>query len=380
MRGPAPAGPPRSSAQKRACYVSVAGDEFLKSSTSAPDFLNGVCQGVPDQYSGKSLVFNDFHLEPYTFAQGYDTYLIFAPIPGVAYGRILVPNGTNTFTNQQIIQSVSFKDAVTFFPSLQSADAFSDNTAIVDKFRYIALSAEIESTTNDMTWTGNIQLIKAPISFSVIRDATGYQRGCLTGLDSIRNLASTYGGGSNNAEGNVHAASFKDGVYTTSLNKDPAWMFNDIHDGSAYGDLVPCPINQKTTAGTFDQLRWQGSVVGMGTMDAIIMKVSIPSGPSDMSALLKVYHTVEYQPTFGTIMSMVATPSAHYDPCALALYQVLYANLPLGVPSRENANFWSRVLKLIQSIAGPLKILPGPAGRIADGVLAGASLLEGLSK
>jgi hypothetical protein len=317
---------------------------------------------------------NDFHVESVTFPQGQDTYLVFAPIPGQAYAAKAVVNNVILGKND-ILQSVPFTDTQTLFPSLVQAIDLADNTAMVDKFRFVALSAEIECTSNDMTWTGNIELIKAPISLGM-QHAGGNEdlATVITGADSIRGLSLGSGNGN---DGYVHADSFKKGFYSTSLNKDPSWGFLDIRDGAVYTDEISCPISTQTAGfpPTQDVLIYRGAVVGIGNMDTIIVRVSIPAGPADMSALLKVWHTVEYRPTYGTILSVVSTPSPSRDLCALSIYEVLYKNLPLAVPQSENANFWTRILDLIKRTAGALTVLPGAAGTIANGVLAGVSLI-----
>jgi len=374
----------RAPKKEKTCHVTAAGKSFLEAATSAPDFLNGACQGVPDQYSGKSVVMNDYHLEATTFNAGTDTYLLFSPIPGQAFARsdklTSIP-----LENGDVFQSKPFKDTSQLFPSIGTdIVAFSDNTAFVDKFRYVSLAAEIQCTSNDMTWAGNIELIKAPVALAKEKHlmaaspsgpAAFIDGTVMTGLDSIRNFSQVYSNGYYNAEGNVHAAPFKDGVYSCSLNKDPTWGFIDVTDGTSSNDQVYAPISTQAVSGTQDRFLYSGSVVGIGSCDTIMMRVSVPAGGPSMSAFIKVWHTVEYQPVYGTLLSTIATPSPAYDECALALYQVFYKNLPLAVPSRENANFWKRVLGLIKSVAGTLTVLPGAYGQIAQGVLAGAELI-----
>lgn len=75
----------------------------------------------------------------------------------------------------------------------------------------------------------------------------------------------------------------------------------------------------------------------------------------------------------------LATPSAEYDPVALALYQHAVSHLPVGVPADWNvfgewfADIISKVSKIAAPLAGPLSPVVLGAGAIADSYLAAAS-------
>lgn len=90
-----------------------------------------------------------------------------------------------------------------------------------------------------------------------------------------------------------------------------------------------------------------------------------------------------YYETFPTIddtqIITLATPSAEYDPMALALYQHAISQLPVGVPADWNvfgewfADIISKISKIAGPLSGPLSPVVLGAGAIADSYLAAQS-------
>jgi len=330
------------------------GNAFLKCAFAAPDFDSTGGGSVPDLYTGRSLPRQHVLTTPFTFTSGHDTYLIFLPIPGTAFITTSVPNGNGTAGATWT--STQFAD----FSSLFTSSNFSTN---VNSFRYVAQSAEIQPTVNEMTWIGNIEVWKQPIRISTVANFTTIAAG---GAQTIRYL-NGFDGLNNAPVSDIYSAPFNKGAYAVGCARNSTFDFTPMLPG----------VNATTVIDTTDGSFVNVPLTGVGDIDAIVMRVSVPTstGP-DMSALIRTWSCVEYTPVVTSALYQYSSLSASYDPTALALYAHIVKNLPLAVPFSQNANFWQRVLEIIRSVTNATSSIPGPIGLFSTGV---RGIVEGIA-
>ena len=369
--------------------LSPAGDQFLKSVTSVCDFSYGACEGIPDTYSGPTLVKNDYLTLPLSLSGPTDPlatqrtwYLIFAPTPGVAYWGAYIdevpenPVVPNNFT----FNSVLFPDTPQLFPNLEEdAEAkVVSNTESVTRYRYIGHAAEIQCMENEMSWKGSIQVWKTPLDLKTTNISNGTlpqePSTYLEGFEGVLNGSQTYGGTAIKGSSQVWSSNLHAGCYSQSMNRDPQFSFADIRDGTTEKTWTRAPAGNATTT---SYANFVGMMLGTGSADSIIMKVSIPKSDNQlsMSLIIKAWHMIEYQPTHGSLLAQFSHISPAYDKEAMCMYRYLHDNLPIAVIQSQNASFWRRVLGLVHGISGGLSILPGQYGTAFKGVNALTGLL-----
>jgi hypothetical protein len=326
---------------------------FIKCVTSAPDFDSSGSRGVPDMYAGRTLPRQHTLNSAIAFAGGSDTYIIVPPVPGTSYWTTAVAIGTSiagaTWTE------VLYQDFSSLF---NTNGAYTQN---VSSFRYSALTAELESTTNDMNWVGNITVMRQPIRAPLIVDltatalATPFATRTLTGFNALG--APTVS--------DVYIAPFNKGAYSVSMNRNAEFNFEPVLLQS-----TPSLSLANDTGGAV-----LSHFTGMSDLDSIIIKVSVP-GSVTMSGIIRTWACVEYTPSITSALYQYSGLSADPDYRALMLYRQLMQNLPIAVAYADNATFWQRVLSLIRGITNVTNSLPGPAGVISNGVRA---ITEGIA-
>lgn len=353
--------------------MSPAGVEFIKCATSAPDFDQASCEGVPDLYNGKTVVKNDFLTTTSFAAPGTDTYLLFAPTPGVAVWACTVAAGAAldgaTFT------PVLFPDAAQMFPNAIAnavAGQYVSNTESVDKFRHVALAGEVICLQNDFSYAGSVTTWRTPLDL-----VTGVVPLQLGGVDAAETqyVTGVDGIGPTELGSQVFTESIKQGSYTCSLNKDAVFSFRDIRDGEALNSETSAPLGSPASGTSL--CTFTGPMLGMGTCDTIVTKLSVPVGAANQSYQLRAWQCVEYQAVMSSMLHQFAHLSPDYDLVALEAYKHLAANLPIAVTSAQNARFWATVLRILHGSSGLLAGLPGPWGEIARGVHAATSMARG---
>lgn len=302
---------------------------------------------MPDLYTGRSLSRQHVLTSPVSFTPGRDTYLMFLPVPGTAYITCNVANGASA--TGATWSSVQFSDFSSMFNS-------TNYTLNVNSFRYVAQSAELQPTMNEMTWTGNIEVWKQPIRISTLANFT---TGASASVETIRYLS----GFDNIATApisDIYSAPYNKGAYAVGTMRNSTFDFQPLFPG----------VNASSTIDTTDGSFVTMPLTGLGDIDAIIMRVSIPaavSGPA-MSALLRTWSCVEYTPVVTSPLYQYSVLSAPYDPAALALYAHIVKNLPIAVGYAQNAGFWQRVLAIIRSVTNATSVIPGPIGLFSNGV------------
>jgi hypothetical protein len=333
--------------------ISKAGLDFLKCATAAPDFDNAGSSGIPDEYAGRTLSRQHTLNASISCANGKDTYFIFAPVPGVAYWTISVNIGASLSTG--VWTTVTYQDFASLFPTPPASTL---NYAVnVNNFRFASLIAELKSTMNQMTWAGTITAFRTRITqevrLALTQGASGTTESqwILTGFNQLDTPPIS----------DVYTGSVNDGAYTMAFNRDATFSWTPIQVSTA---VVPATVSTDVL----------GSVntpfTGCGNFDSIVYKVTVPAGSSDQSFLLRCWACVEYQTLITSALYQYTRLSAPYDPAAIAAYRKLLEALPIAVPSKQNANFWQTVLRIIRGVTNITNLIPGPIGAISSGVRA----------
>lgn len=341
--------------------VSPDGLAFLKCAFAPPDFDQSRVQGAPDKYEGMSLVKKHRLVIPDTFAASRDVYYILAPCPGVAYFKTDVAAGADVGSST-VFTAVHYSDANQMFGGNDGIAAADQ----VTKFRYVSNHFEMVPTTNQMTWTGNVQSWKIPLSIEV-RNSPG-----ATNANSLWSVIGLQACNATNA--NQYTGPFNLGVYTACYSKAADFTFNSILENSS---AIPADT---ATPGTFGQLIGTTSCVpGMDvSFDSLVVKVSGIGSNTSNTTIIKTWACVEYQVLAGSPLYEFAT----FSPCdelAIQIYKKVVNELPVGVSFTDNEGFWRRVLQIIKSMSGGLSVLPGSYGMAAQGVHALSSAIDALT-
>jgi hypothetical protein len=323
--------------------MTALGVNFLKCAFAAPDFDASGSSGVPDAYCGRSLLRQHALTSATSFVASSDTYILVLPVPGIAYYTTTVATGLPVATATW--SAVQFQD----FGSLFSV---APQTSNVTSFRCVSLSAEIQPTVNEMTWAGNITTWRQPFRVGTVANLLAPAVGAVEQFV----IMTGFQGLSSAPVSQVYSAPFNKGVYMLGGNRQSTFEFSPI-----YPTALANPMSTDT-GGVIG-----GPFTGMGTIDGLVMKVSIPTG-SNMSSLFRVWACYEYTPEVSSALYQYSVLSAPPDELALAAYRHIITNLPVAVGYRENANFWQRILALIRGITNATSMIPGPVGAISTGV------------
>lgn len=352
---------PHLQAQKllRGRQLSPAGVNFLKCAFAPPDFAFTGDMGIPDKSPNRRLLKRHRLVTPFTFAAGTDYYFLILPTPGVAAWSFNLPAGT-------VVPASAGFDAIKYsdFSSLFGAGgAAGDEADIVNAFRYVSNAFELVPTANEMTWSGSVQMWKAPIRCVSRSGLTNAQQYALTGVESV-----------NGTNADMYVDKFTRGGYTLAAKNTAEFEWSDILENQ--NNL---PTNVITPGVDFGRLQGgtTGSVCGIGNMDAIVVKVS--GVDADETCILKFWSCVEYQVNAGTAVYDYSHAGPPCDDLALELYNEIAKTLPVGVSYLDNEAFWQRVLKIIRSASGGLSLIPGPYGAAFGGVNAIATAIQELT-
>jgi hypothetical protein len=334
---------------------------FLKCATASPDFYSTGALGVPDLFSGRSLNRQHTIVASVSCAANSDTYFIFPPVPGVSYWSTTVGIGNPVTTAAW--NTTPFADYLGLFSGTSGQGAAF--TLNVDQYRFVSNCAELQCTMNQMTWAGTITAWKQPFRLQNYMSVTSTTAGTqeilqtLTGFTSlnISPVSATY------------SAPVTDGIYSVSMNRQTDFRFDALIPSQG-GSTVP------TDSG--------GSVAyplpGLGGLESIVIRVSVPAGASAQSFNLRSWACVEYTPLTTSFLYEYSKNSAPYDPLALQLYRQIAEQLPIGVPARENGAFWDRILSIIRGVTNLTSFIPGPIGMISRGVRIGAEGINTFTK
>jgi len=330
--------------------LSPGGLAFLKCATAAPDFDATGANGVPDKFSGRTLGRQHTYNTTFGASPNTDTYIVIPPVPGVAYWTTNTTIGGSVDTNSW--STITYTDFTSLFTS--TTPTGTNYTANVDKFRFISLCAELQCTMNSMTWSGNITAWRVPMEEITYLAATGVTAGSAEQNIAIGGFKSL------NASqvSDVYVSPLNRGVYSCSLNRMPDFPFRDIRTSA-----ITIPNIPTDTGGLLAM-----PYTGLGTLDALVFRVTVPAGAASQGFVLRTWACVEYAPLPSSALYQYSKLSAPHDEFALELYAYIVKNLPIAVSYFENDSFWQRVLAIIRSVTGAVSHIPGPIGAIASGV------------
>lgn len=333
--------------EKPRAGLSDQGIAFLKCAFAPPDFSMSSIQGVPDDFRGQSLTVKHRAVIPFTVTAGLDYYILLLPIPGYAYFIASVATGTSILYNTTF-QGVTYSDFGSMFGgSGSSADSQ------VDKFRFVSNHFEIIPTVNSMTWSGNIQSWKLPISVTIRQGGSG-----VADLWTVSGLQ-----GVNSSLTNQYSGPFIMGCYSGCYNADCDFEFSQI-----LRDVLNIPTAPIAADSDFGELVAAAGVNIPGFdnhFESQLFKIS--SVTANETCLLKTWACVEYQVRTDSVLYKFQQMSP-CDRLALELYREVITGLPVAVPFEENAGFWERVLGIIQQISAVGSLAPGPYGMLAKGI------------
>jgi len=275
-----------------------------------------------------------------SFTAGADAFLIFAPIPGVAflYGSV----ATNVLT----LTPATYSDSAALFPP-------SGPASVVNAFRYASNCAEIIPTVNSNTWSGSIHVSKTVLKVAQVSNS-GTSVLHITGLLDAVNTTKP---------GTI--LPFNHGFYSPSRQDTDTYPFSPILDAQAWASVSTAAAS--TTTITSVVLPASGIFLGMGDMECTVVKIPAFSVTGNVG-IVRTWCCIEYQLNSNSPFYDFASKSPSPDPLALAMLKSLYAELPVAVPYYENEEFWKRVLAFIRRVSGNLSVVPGPLGNVATGV------------
>jgi len=348
--------------QMRLPRVSKDGMGFLKCAFAPPDFNADSSSGVPDGFTGKTLVKKHKLVAPLTFNSGTDYYIIIAPIPGISYA-ILTKGAGSPPNDGDLYNCVSYSDSAQLFGA-NSGQAAAD---IVTAFRTVSLCGELVPTTNAVTWSGSIQCFKIPViettNLAGVVSGTpgiGYQ---ITGLESVNStLASQY------------SAPFNLGVYAFAGNMDTEFTFRPIKEEMR---VIPAHSAAGTTFGGFDTAGATSPYTGLGQSESILFKIS--GLTTNCTALIKTWSCVEYKVNSNSSLYEYTRISPAEDLLALECYRQILMAMPPGVSYYDNAGLWEKILTIIRTVSGAASYIPGPYGMLGRGVNLTAEALSALT-
>lgn len=336
--------------------LSHQGISFLKCAFAPPDFIANDVAGVPDDFQGTSLVKKHRLITSYVVSASLDTYFLLAPMPGVSFfvATTAVGAGINPAS---IFQAVNYSDFSTMFGTSATT------AGVVDKFRFVSNHIEIVPTVNQMSWTGNIQAWKIPITLTT-RQAAGAGPGDIYSINGLQSCNAT--------NANQYTGPFNLGLYCGAYNANAKFDFQPILEGIG---AVPSAVQAGIDFGQLFSVAGAALTGLDNEFESIVIKVSGVGTNVLNSCIIKTWACVEYQCLPGNLLYEFSSLSP-CDRLALDVYRKVINGLPVGVNFTQNESFWQRVLKIIRTVAGPLSAIPGPYGGIAGGVNAITSGLE----
>lgn len=363
--------------------MSAAGVGFLKCAFASPDFAMSGLAGIPDgnAENHKIMVIDHNLLTAHAPATNTTTWYLVLPTPGVAYWSVQ-------------LAGTAFPDSATvwtptYFPGAFGAGSYFSNTASTrttnfSAFRYVSMCFEIKNTSNMMSYNGNITSWKTPVNqtinqitktatFNTFSLATPpVNNGTVVVASNVAEVNLTGLDGTFAVPNNAKPLPFVEGVYTISTNSGTTFPFRPIEEGI---DRLPTQDPGGTTSPNMDCVL-NGSYLGCGNMEALIIRVVQPTSTVLNSAFIQSWACVEYKVSADSAFYSIARTGAKLDQLALDKYMLVAKQINTGYTSAENAGFWERVLMIIEGIAGAAAYAPGASGMLGAAVAATTSAVR----
>jgi len=341
------------------------GVDWLKAAFAAPDFPILTPSGIPDQYTGRTLVHMDRLVSSITVPTD-DYFIIVPPVPGVSH--FVVPGGG--------IPTDQTQWEAQFYDSFDGLFGTGERTAsdTVTAFRYMSQLVELVPTTNNMTWTGSISVFKIPLKCSISNyislvdlptaptlDASGANQS-INGLQAVI---------SKNSDQYTSPSNL--GCFTAAHQNNNDFPFTPTFEG--YRTVPKRTLASTVPAGCYGLLNGPGkNIPGFGQLDTVVIRIS---GAKDNTFVLKSWASLEYQIQNSSPLYQYTIQSPLYDPAAISAYMAMVRASPNAVSYYENAGFWDFIKRSVRTISGSLAMLPGPYGQIAGGI---NQIMNGLFK
>lgn len=335
--------------------ISPAGMSFLRCAFAPPDFSSTGVQGLPDAFSGKSVLVQYADSASLSCVAGNTTFIVLAPIPGFRHATYADSSGSFASSDQLVISPYSQTRTLMANPARMA-----DN---VTSFRVISNHIEVVCLSNATKWSGSIKVYKAYFKMSA-RAASGIMHVNVEGLDSLNETPPDHV---------LFAA--KDGCYAVSYRDNIDFEFQPIIEGL---DKLPDSID----TGDFGTIKASdgNGLPGLDNgMETLIIKIEGVTSDA-LSLNVRTWQCVEYKATPGSPIAQFVHFSPDHDPTAMELYGKIVKQLPIAVPVAENASFWERVWGITKSLLGLASKVPGPVGLIATGASAIGEGIEHIAR
>lgn len=345
--------------------ISKPGLDWLKAAFAAPDFPVLTPSGIPDQYTGRTLIHMDRYVQSITIPKDCnDFYIIVPPIPGVSHCEKSFTAGTGP-GRSTTWQATYYSSFISLFGNDRTFNA--DN---VTAFRYMSKLVELVPTTNNAKWTGSISVFKVPIKCD---DAYYASASGFTPANTLaQNLTLMGMAGIESTNSDQYTAPSNLGCFSAAHQNNNDFPFNPIKEGNKdIPHLEPDGLVPGTQYGAIVSTM---GLPGFGNLDTVVVRIS---GAADNSFILKTWATMEYQIQNKSALYQYTVQSPMYDPAAIAAYSAMVRASPNAVSYYENSGFWNFIKNTIKTISGTLSMVPGPVGMVSGGI---HSILSGLFK
>lgn len=348
--------------------VSKAGVDWLKAAFAAPDFPILTPCGIPDQYTGRTLIHTDRKVTSITVPND-DFYIIVPPVPGISYFQ---PNSDAPLGHETLWTGVTYDS----FDGLYGTTS-SKTSDVVTAFRYMSQLVELVPTTNNMTWKGSISVFKIPLKcavsnyFSEVKiegppassvNASGANQ-TINGLQAVESTNS-----------DQYTSPSNLGCFTAAHQNNNDFPFTSTFEG--YHNVPSLGLDGTVPFACYGALGLDGvrGIPGFGMLDTVVIRVS---GAKDNTFVLKTWASLELQIQNNSPLYQYTIQSPTYDPAAISAYMAMVRASPNAVSYYENAGFWDFIKRTVRTISGSLAMLPGPYGQVAGGI---NQIMNGLFK
>lgn len=364
--------------------VTRAEENFLKAAFAPIDFQELALDGVPDTYSGPSIVRQETYLSTVTVPANSYTILLVPPIPGVAYAS--ANNSTGVVGGATDFECVNYGSYQTLFGAYTTPE-----TANVLAFRFMGTMIELQPASPVTTNSGVLMVSKQGITVttdgllaSTTANLTPLTTGALSPTIDLTTCSVTAV-----TTGPVYNRHPNDGCYAIGYNQGD-WSFTPIWDDVAsipvaqayFATGADPPVisltNVKTDLGQITAASSQ-AIPGWGKHQSIVVILqNTASSPLVMS--IQTRQIVEYIPNAKSILYSMATPSPAPNIRVLQMYSYAVHQLAIAVPYTQNAGFWATLLSIWRGALSIASIIPGPISAVATGLRYATNALVGTER
>lgn len=336
---------------------------FLKAAFAPVDFGVLDVQGVPDVFTGTSLIKHHTLRSTISITSAGWYSILVAPVPGIAYFS------TNGYKQDDsfVMMASSYPDTPEMFGTITG----SDTTWNVMQSRHISNVVEIRPTSSIVTNAGHIICAKlaVPLNPMYLSDPavetppTGKGYWALASQAEHLAIDLTFMNPDRLTRGEFYMGHINDGLYSVAANTGD-WSFKPIF--KAVESIPPASmtyLQYDTTTMVAEKIAYKAmkapdgrlKVVSDGTRPlpgwneheciAILIKAD-----AACAFTVETHSVVEYIPNPSSMLYPYATPSAPPSPLALAAYAEVAGLLPVAVGYTQNADFWDRVSDILKQL------------------------------